>query len=286
MVALLRQGRRPNHIYAELLEELGSAMSLLETELSEDDGQRALFSDADPAPLLEQATADIKRWHSDGMGLVTVLDGSYPDNLRAVHDRPALLFVAGNLQARDERSVAIIGSRRASEDALARARVLATDLAHRGYTIISGLAAGIDTAAHAASLAADGRTIAVIGTGLAHSYPPENAGLQREIASRGAVVSQFWPDSGPNKASFPQRNATMSGLASATVIIEASPRSGARTQARHALAHGRPVFVARELLEQTWTQRLVARPGVSAFSHAHELIERLEALRERETLTA
>jgi DNA processing protein len=220
------------------------------------------------------------------MRLVTVLEASYPDNLRAVHDRPALLFVAGELHAHDERSVAIIGSRRASADALGRARDLATELAQRGYTIVSGLAAGIDTAAHTACLAVAGRTIAVIGTGLKHSYPPENTDLQREIAIRGAVVSQFWPDAGPSKDSFPKRNATMSGLAGGTVIVEASPRSGARIQARHALAHGRPVFLATELLDQAWAQELTARPGVTAFTGADDIATRIERWRERDTLTA
>jgi DNA processing protein len=126
----------------------------------------------------------------------------------------------------------------------------------------------------------------VIGTGLAHSYPPENAALQREIIRRGAVVSQFRPETGPDKENFPQRNTTMSGLTLGTIMVEASQRSGARIQARRALAHGRPVFIARELLEQAWAQELLARPGVTAYAGAEEIATRLEDLGQRDTLTA
>jgi DNA processing protein len=273
-------------VYAELLEDSGSAVGVLDRELSLDDGQSSLFPIADATQLLEQAAADVKRWQGMGISLATVLDAGYPDNLRAVHDRPPLLFVAGHLDPHDERSVAIIGSRRASENGRARARRLAEELGRSGYTIVSGLAAGIDTAAHTGALDSGQRTVAVIGTGLAHSYPPENASLQREITGRGAVVSQFRPETAPDKENFPLRNATMSGLALGTVIVEASQRSGARIQARRALSHGRPVFIARELLEQAWAQELLARPGVIAYADAEEIATRLEGLGQRGTLTA
>ena len=162
---------------------------------------------------------------------------------RTVHDRPPLLFVAGRLTTADERSVAVIGARRASDEGRAVAAEFAAELTAAGWVVVSGLAAGIDTAAHRAALEHGGRTLAVIGTGLQHSYPPENAELQRTIAQRGAVISQFWPDSPPTRQSFPMRNAVMSGISRGSVLIEASERSGARVQARLALAHGRPVFL-------------------------------------------
>ena len=126
-----------------------------------------------------------------------------PENLRAVHDRPPLLFVAGTLAAADARSVAVIGSRRATATGIAAATEIAGHLADNGYTVVSGLAAGIDTAAHRAALGRKSRTVAVIGTGLRHAYPPQNAALQRTIASGGAVVSQFWPDSPPTPPELP-----------------------------------------------------------------------------------
>lgn len=182
--------------------------------------------------------------------------------------------------------MAIIGSRRATTEGLDRAERCAAELSRHGYTIVSGLAAGIDTAAHTATLATGGRTIAVIGTGHRQAYPPENRELQHQIAATGAVVSQFWPDSQASRESFPQRNAVMSGLAAGTVIIEATQRSGARIQARRALAHGRPVFLARELLDQSWARELAADPGVTPFSTAEEVAATLESLRDSTPLTA
>jgi DNA processing protein len=146
--------------------------------------------------------------------------------------------------------------------------------------VVSGLAAGIDTAAHRAALEVGARTVAVIGTGLRHAYPPENAALQRRIAAGAAVVSQFWPETPPARASFPMRNAVMSGFALATVVVEASHRSGARLQTRLALAHGRPVFLLAPLLAQTWARELAQRPGVHVVTEAAQItttIDRLNA---------
>ena len=134
------------------------------------------------------------------------------------------------------------------------------------YTVVSGLAEGIDSAAHLAALDAGGRTVGVIGTGLRRAYPAKNAELQDRIASEAAVVSQFWPDAPPTKTSFPMRNVVMSGVARATVVVEASHTSGARMQARFALEHGRPVFLLESLLEHEWAQDYAERPGRTSFA--------------------
>jgi DNA processing protein len=279
LVALLRIGRRPSPVYSELLESGDSAHDLLEHELGEDDhGQGTLVPAGEPGQLLTAAAADIAAWEAAGIRLLTILDHSYPLNLRAVHDRPPLLFVAGSTRHDDARSLAVIGSRTPSAAGIERAQAVAAHLTASGYTVVSGLAAGIDTAAHATALAGGGRTIAVLGTGLYHSYPPENAGLQRTITAQGAVVSQFWPDSGPSRRSFPMRNGVMSGLALGTIIVEASHTSGARVQARLALAHGRPVMIARQLLDQDWARALAARPGTKVFAAPEEITETIEQL--------
>jgi DNA processing protein len=135
-------------------------------------------------------------------------------------------------------------------------------------------------------MANGGRTIAVIGTGLQHAYPRENALLQRAIAAQGAVVSQFWPDAPPDRRNFPLRNAVMSGLALATVVVEATHTSGARTQIRAALARGRPVLLARGLLDQQWARDLAARPGVCVFRSLPELDEGITGLSTSDALTA
>jgi DNA processing protein len=283
LVALLRLGRSPWRRYAELVDNAGSAVSALQQELAHRDGQTSLLPE-DPEPVIARASAEIERWRADGITLVTVLDHDYPQNLRAVHDRPPLIFVAGRLERSDERSVAVVGARSASRDGLNRAGEIADHLVRRGYAVASGLATGIDTAAHLATLGAGGRTLAVIGTGLTHSYPPQNAALQRRIASECAVISQFWPDSPPSRQSFPMRNAVMSGLTLGTVLVEASPTSGARIQARRALAHGRPVFLIESLLSQSWARELTAQPGTHVVSSPEQITSALERLNSSDAL--
>lgn len=283
LVALLRNARRPWHEYAEAVERAGSALPVLDQELGAAQDQVSLLPE-DPTPLLERAERDILAWEDQGFELCTVLDQEYPANLRTVFDRPPLVFVSGRLTAQDTRSVAVIGARRASTAGLAAASDLARALTSSGYVVVSGLAAGVDTAAHEAALAAGGRTVAVIGTGLGHAYPPENAPLQRRIAAQGAVVSQFWPEAGPSRTSFPQRNAVMSGLALGTVVVEASYRSGARMQARLALAHGRPVFLGQALLEQPWARDLARRPGVHVVGDPSQIVQTIERLHATDTL--
>jgi DNA processing protein len=123
-----------------------------------------------------------------------------------------------------------------------------------------------------------GRSIGVIGTGLLHSYPPENAELQRQLARQCAVVSRFWPEAPPTRESFRLRNAVMSGMSLATVIVEASQTSGARIQARLALAHGRPVLLADQLLGQKWARELASRPGTHVVKSATEVTEVVERI--------
>jgi DNA processing protein len=277
VVVLLRRGRRSPQAYAELIEDAGSAVTVLEHE----DLQESLF-DAD----LHATEAEIEEWEALGINLVSVLDRHYPQNLLAVHDRPPLLFVAGALARDDERSLAVIGSRRASKNGVAAAADIAQHLIDAGYSVTSGLAAGIDTAAHRAALERAGRTVAVIGTGLLHSYPPQNAELQRAIATRCAVVSQFWPDAPPSRRSFPMRNAVMSGISLGTVIVEASHTSGARVQARLALAQGRPVFLLEALLEQGWARELATRAGTHVVKAPREITATIERLTAVESLSA
>jgi DNA processing protein len=276
LVALLRHGRRPWPVYSELVEQAGSALAVLKRELDQvHAGQASLLPPA-PDDLLEAASAALAGWTAGGLKLLTVLDPEYPVNLRAAHDRPPLIFVAGRLEPGDSRAVAVVGTRDATAQGSERARSIAEHLALNGYTVASGLAAGIDTAVHTATLAAKGRTLAVIGTGLAHSYPPQNAALQREIATRGAVVSQFWPEARPSRRSFPMRNAVMSGLTLGTVVVEASPTSGARVQARLALAHGRPVFLSESLMSQEWARALAARPGTHVIGSPTDITAAIE----------
>lgn len=287
LVALLRVGRRPWPVYSELLEQYGSALPVIERELKQTDQQQTtLLPPHDQDELIERAASDLAAWESDGIKPLTVLDPAYPHNLRAVHDRPPLLFIAGRLEHRDQHALAVVGSRKPSPEGIERAQAIADHLADSEYTVTSGLAAGIDAAAHTTTLSQNKRTVAVIGTGLCHSYPPDNAKLQAAIAATGAVVSQFWPEARPSRKNFLMRNAVMSGLTLGTVIVEASETSGARVQARLALAHGRPVFLAEPLLSQAWAQTLSGRPGTRVFRAPTEITAVIERLMSTDALVA
>ena len=168
-------------------------------------------------------------------------DPSYPALLRAIPSAPAL-YVRGELQADDALAIAIVGSRRCTPYGIAATEQLASDLAARGVTIVSGLARGIDTAAHRSALAAGGRTLAVLGCGVDVVYPRENVPLARAIESQGAIVSQFPPGMPALAGHFPARNRTLAGLALGVVVVEAAERSGALITAGFAGDLGRETF--------------------------------------------
>jgi DNA processing protein len=168
-------------------------------------------------------------------------DARYPALLAAIPAPPAL-WVRGTLERDDALAIAVVGTRRATAYGLAAAERLAFDLAARGVTIVSGLARGIDTAAHRGALAANGRTLAVLGSGVDVIYPPENRRLFPEIVGHGAVVSQFAPGTPPLPANFPARNRLIAGLALGVIVVEAAERSGALITAALAGELGREVF--------------------------------------------
>ena len=190
-----------------------------------------------------QADRDL-RWMGGAAGFVCVFgaDG-YPSALTAIPDPPAVLYGLGDPTASAGLCVAIVGSRQGTAEGRATAATLAADLCRAGVCVVSGLARGIDGAAHRAALEAGGRTIAVLGAGLDRVYPPEHAGLARAVADAGAVISEFPPGTPPLPGHFPQRNRVISGLAAGVVLIEAGEKSGSLTTARHALEQGREVMV-------------------------------------------
>ncbi|MCT2589429.1 DNA-protecting protein DprA [Streptomyces sp. N2-109] len=195
-----------------------------------------------------------------GARMVTVLDDAYPANLRPVPNLPPFLFHRGPLQARDVRSVAVVGTRDASADGLSRAARMAEGLTQEDVVVVSGLAKGIDAAAHQATLDVGGRTVAVMGTGIAAPvYPAQNRPLADRILSQGgALVSQFWPTSSPARWTFPRRNVVTSGYTRGSVVIEASSTSGAKMQARIAAEHGKQVFLLRSLIAaQPWAAKMI-----------------------------
>ena len=274
LVALL-QDRPDGATWRQLTDEVancGSAIAIYQHRVPED-----LFGGAShEKKRFEQAAELIDEWEAEGIGVHTLFDDTFPAQLRDVLHMPPLVFTRGTVEP-DTRAVAIVGSRRASTEGLHNAARLATGLAERGFTIVSGGAAGIDSAAHEAALAADARTVAVIGTGVRRYYPAENRELHDRIAASGMILSQFMPDAPPSKASFPMRNAVMSGYVTATVVVEAGERSGTRIQARNAVEHGRPVLLADGVVAANkWAQTMKGQPGVHVVAGLGDVLEILD----------
>lgn len=225
------------------------------------------------------AAHDVQLWRSRGWKVVTVLDPDYPDQVRAARRPPALLMAAGQLAA-DDFAVAIVGSRRPSRAGLAFAASLARSLVDRDVTVVSGLAAGVDTAAMSAAVESGGRIVAVMGTGLDRTYPASNFALRERIVERGGLVlSQFLPGFRGARWAFPARNRVISAYTEAAVIVEASERSGTRHLAAEAVATGRRLVLHRNVAEgTTWGRALEGHPAVFVAGSAGEAIDQLERI--------
>ncbi|ODT59448.1 hypothetical protein ABS71_17860 [bacterium SCN 62-11] len=209
----------------------------------------------------------------EGVRLISVLDEEYPANLLRCKQRPAGLYVRGLILPQDERAVAVVGTRSPSPQGLARARRLGRALAQAGVTVVSGLARGVDTAAHESCLRAGGRTLAVLGHGMAHCYPPENALLAEGVAAQGAVLSQFAPDFKPTRWSFPERNRVVAGLSLVSVAVECSEESGTLSELKASRALGRRVFLLESLVSSAaWASEWVATGRAEVLSSEEQLL--------------
>jgi len=185
---------------------------------------------------------ELRLCREQNVGVLTIDDESYPKTLREIHNPPSVLFVRGAWQPSDALAIAIVGTRHATSYGVRQAERLAIGLANAGLTIISGLARGIDAAAHRGALAAGGRTIAVLGSGVLNVYPPEHADLAEQVITHGALISEAPPRSQPHSGLFPQRNRLITGLSLGVIVVEAAQRSGALISAEHAMEQGREVF--------------------------------------------
>lgn len=256
LVALLRYtdaGKQWRQTALDIV-DAGSALAVLRERSA---GQ--LFDST--AELLERAQKEVSAWETTGTRVLSFFDPDYPAQLRDVHDSPPLVFVRGSLVV-DDVGICLVGSRAASAEGIKFAVDAAVGLARQDITVISGLARGIDTAAHSTALEQGGRTVAVVGTGIEKYYPAENRLLQQRIENEGLVLSQFWPETSPARHTFPMRNATMSAYGKATVVIEAGERSGARIQARQAVEHGRPLILTMSVVRSTgWGKKLADSAG-------------------------
>lgn len=278
---------------AEALAQVLAITRIKKRGLSQPDRVQVLLDSADPRealadiagpsllddPALSQAREDVDNWLSQGMGLVSVLADQYPARLRDVREAPALLYYQGDLTPADQ-GVCIVGSRDADDDALRVADYVARAVVEAGLTVVSGLAAGIDTAAHTAALDAGGRTVAVMGTGLERTYPATNKNLrERIVANRGLVMTQFEPDAPVKPANFPMRNAVMSGYGITTFVVTASEHSGTRSQTKNAVKHGRGIVLARRVAETTSWGRDLARTGQARVADStSDVLDQVRAL--------
>jgi DNA processing protein len=213
-----------------------------------------------------------------GARIVTCLDADYPAPLRTIPDPPAALYMKGSWTAPDAAAVAIVGARRATFYGQQTAERLAYELALRGVTIVSGLAIGIDGAAHRGALKAGGRTIGIIGSGMDRLYPEAHAGLAREIAERGAVCSEYPMGMPPLAVNFPRRNRLLSGLALGVIVVEASARSGALITADCALEQGREVMAVPGQVDSPSSQgtHKLLRQGARLVAGVEDVLDALQ----------
>lgn len=229
-----------------LLEHFGSAEQVLgasQDKLSRVDGVGPKISRriVDAVRDLD-LNGELEACQQHQIAVILEEDPAYPRRLREIPDPPGVLFVKGDLRATDELAVAIVGTRHATYYGLQQAERLASGLARAGFTIVSGLARGVDAAAHRGTLAAGGRTFAVLGCGFLRMYPPEHQELADAVTRQGAVISESPPRRPPMSGLFPQRNRVITGLSLGVIVIEAGQRSGALVSARHGMEQGREVF--------------------------------------------
>ncbi|MBU1084687.1 MAG: DNA-processing protein DprA [Candidatus Omnitrophota bacterium] len=226
--------------------------------------------------------SDVDREYLAAENIKILQDNSpgYPAILRDIYDPPRMLFCKGEISTDDEIAVAIVGARRCSLYGLRIAEKLAYDLAERGITVISGMAKGIDSAAHKGALKAGGRTIAVMGSGFRHIYPPGSEGLMEKISASGAVLTEFAPEVMPSKWTFPRRNRIISGMAQGVVVVEAAVKSGALLTVDFALQQGKDVFAVPgpiDMITSSGTNSLI-KSGAKAVTDVNDILEELRPL--------
>lgn len=212
-----------------------------------------------------------------GVAAVPVDDPDFPRAFKSIPNAPRVLWIAGKLLAVDTRAVAVVGSRDASPAAVQDAHEIGRALAKAGHTVVSGLARGVDAAAHRGALSEPGgRTIAVVGTGLDTTYPVEHTDLDAQIRQRGAVISQVPPGTGVHGKNFSARNALIAALSIASVIVIAEEQSGTRVELEHAIAQGKRVFLWHPLMSKAdWPARIVKRRGAEFATSVEDLVSRI-----------
>ncbi|MFH1552782.1 MAG: DNA-processing protein DprA [Candidatus Omnitrophota bacterium] len=259
--------------------ETGEIFRLSPSRMAEITGGRtSQFEGISGVRTSEEYARELEFIEKEKIWPVCSRDENYPENLKNIYDPPAGLYCRGSLLPDDINAVAIVGARKCSAYGLGMAEKLAFDLAEKGITVISGMARGIDSAAHRGALKAGGRTIAVMGSGFRHVYPSESERLVRAISECGAVITEYSSDIMPSKSTFPRRNRIISGMAKAVVVVEAARKSGAMITVDLALQQGREVFAVpgrADFYTSSGTNSLIQN-GAKLVMNAQDVLEELD----------
>jgi DNA processing protein len=271
-------------LYRQLVESFGSAESVLRAAPAALRGVRGIGAKLAREISRAEETIDVDaewtRCRQFGIDLIASDAAEYPQRLKEIADPPAILYCQGKLLPRDALAIAIVGTRHATTYGQSQAERFAKGLALAGVTIVSGLARGIDSSAHRGALVAQGRTIAVLGSGILNLYPPDHRPLADEIARQGALLSEFPSLQPPKAGAFPQRNRLISGLSLGVLVVEAAIHSGALITARHAMEQGREVFAIPGRIDQRNARgcHQLIRDGAKLVETIDDILEELGPL--------
>jgi DNA processing protein len=269
-----------NHLYKRLIERFGSPEHVFDASkdrLLEVEGiSPRLISSLRQAKLPAEALKDLDLVVRKGYRIICMTDPAYPPLLREIPDPPPFLYVAGTLDS-SAHSLAVVGSRNATTYGLSTTRRLCSDLVGKGLAIVSGMARGIDTAAHEGALMGKGRTIAVLGSGLEQIYPAENRELFQKIIENGAVISEFALSALPEAHHFPQRNRVISGMSLGTLVVEATRKSGSLITARLAAEQNREVFAIPGSIHsfKSAGTHILIKQGAKLVEHVQDILDEL-----------
>jgi DNA processing protein len=264
---LLAFAGTPEHIFSASLDDLASVHGLTRTR-AKNIRDFSLWDDVD---------RQVKAMEKKGISVVCYGSPSYPKVLNEIPDAPVVLYIKGTYQQDDRFGIAVVGSRKYSPYGEAVTQKISGELAAAGFTVISGMARGIDTFAHRSALSSGGRTIAVLGSGLDVFYPAENKGLMEKIAASGCVMSEFPLGTRPNRENFPRRNRLISGLSMGVLVVEAAEESGSLITASIALEQNREVFAVpgNIIAKNSAGTNMLIRQGAKMVLQTEDIIEEL-----------
>src|SRR4030065_473908 len=267
--------------FVSLVKKFGSpksAVSASKRELMEVEGIGEITgTDIKTKVDWKETEKQVKLAEKNKVGWMTFQDEDYPQNLKQIYDFPPFFFIQGNLTERDDRAVAIVGTRTASTYGRNMAERISSDLAMKGFTVVSGFASGIDTYSHQAALTSGGRTIAVFGSGIDVIYPKENKKLVDKVIENGAIISEFLLGTKPEKENFPTRNRIISGLSLGVIVVEAGAKSGALLTAQFALDQNKEVFAIPGNLTSKTSEgaNALIKQGAKLVTSAEDIITEL-----------